>query len=118
MFKPYRVSDINPGRLSSNPLRLTAVGDNLLFRAWNPGTGFEIWKSDGTTVGTVLVKDIHPTPYGFNNPAEFFVIGDVLCFSLLTVAVAESSGKQTVQLQVPCEWQISSRAKMAPGPAT
>jgi len=33
-----------------------------VFFAANDGiTGFELWKSDGTAAGTVLVKDINPT---------------------------------------------------------
>jgi ELWxxDGT repeat protein len=47
---------------SSKPDRLTAVGDTLFFTAWEPEHGRELWKSDGTTSGTVLVKDITDEP--------------------------------------------------------
>jgi ELWxxDGT repeat protein len=36
------------------------VGGTLFFRATAPDSGTELWKSDGTTAGTVLVKDINP----------------------------------------------------------
>ncbi|MGL5094852.1 MAG: hypothetical protein ACRDD1_04650, partial [Planctomycetia bacterium] len=37
------------------------VGGLLFFRANDgSGTGVELWKSDGTAAGTVLVKDIFP----------------------------------------------------------
>ena len=37
---------------------LTAVGSTLFFTALAPGIGRELWKSDGTDAGTVLVKDV------------------------------------------------------------
>ena len=39
---------------------LTAVGSTLFFTAGDGTHGPELWKSDGTEAGTVLVKDIHP----------------------------------------------------------
>ncbi len=40
--------------------------DELYFLATdNSGVGRELWKTDGTTIGTVLVKDINPTGDGF-----------------------------------------------------
>jgi ELWxxDGT repeat protein len=43
---------------SSLPLQLTAAGSSLFFTAWEPEHGRELWKSDGTLEGTILVKDI------------------------------------------------------------
>jgi ELWxxDGT repeat protein/VCBS repeat-containing protein len=57
------VSDINPGTASSSPTTITAVGSTAFFRATDGtgvgGHGQELWKSDGSTAGTVLVKDIN-----------------------------------------------------------
>jgi ELWxxDGT repeat protein len=63
------LKDINPGAGTSLPSVSTfapsafAVNVNgTLFFAANDGTtGYELWKSDGTTAGTVLVKDIKAT---------------------------------------------------------
>ena len=57
----YQVKDIRPGSGGSNgsfPSVLTDVNGTLFFKA-NDGThGNELWKSDGTNAGTILVKDI------------------------------------------------------------
>jgi ELWxxDGT repeat protein len=39
---------------------LTNVGGTLFFRAFDDTNGFELWKSDGTSAGTSLVRDIRP----------------------------------------------------------
>ena len=43
------------------PYGLTVLGDHALFVA-DGGQGLELWKTDGTTNGTHLVKDIVPGP--------------------------------------------------------
>ena len=69
------VRDINPGGdsllnyLPYPTFRSYAVaGDLLLFAAYD-GSETELWKSDGTEVGTVLVKDINPDGNG-SNPSK------------------------------------------------
>src|SRR5262249_53540670 len=59
---PELVKDINPGSGSSafSAPSLTNVNGTLFFRANDGTNGYELWKSDGTTAGTVLVKDIRP----------------------------------------------------------
>jgi ELWxxDGT repeat protein len=57
------VKDIYPGTTSgspnsSEPLTLTNVNGRLFFSAYHPEHGRELWKSNGTGAGTVLVKDI------------------------------------------------------------
>ncbi|MCZ7635558.1 MAG: hypothetical protein M5U12_05600 [Verrucomicrobia bacterium] len=42
---------------SSDPAEFTAVGNTLFFAATSP-LGRELWKTDGTAAGTVLVKDL------------------------------------------------------------
>ena len=46
--------------LSSSPESLTVAGGVLYFVAQDPVSGRELWKTDGTTAGTVRVKDIAP----------------------------------------------------------
>jgi ELWxxDGT repeat protein len=52
------VQDVFPGPGSSSPEGLTAVAGTLYFSAGDESHGRELWKSDGTERGTVLVRDI------------------------------------------------------------
>ncbi len=60
---PVMVKDINPGPASSTILQSpVAAWQNTFFFCADDGvSGWELWKSDGTNSGTVMVKDIHPT---------------------------------------------------------
>jgi len=62
---PQLVKDIAPGVNPSAPLRFCSNNGVLFFVADDKVNGYELWKSDGTTAGTVLVKDINPTGSGF-----------------------------------------------------
>jgi ELWxxDGT repeat protein len=63
----FQVKDINPTG-SANPTELTHVNGplfapgTLFFTADDGVHGVELWKSNGTEAGTVLVKDIDGTP--------------------------------------------------------
>jgi ELWxxDGT repeat protein len=56
--------DINPGPNSAAFIELLNVNGTLYFGASDGSEtgkhGYELWKSNGTTAGTVLVKDINP----------------------------------------------------------
>ena len=43
---------------SSRPRNFTLVGDTVFFVANDGVVGYELWKTDGTQAGTVLVKDV------------------------------------------------------------
>lgn len=64
------LKDINPGPGSSTLGFGTGFGfyvvfnDRAFFTADNGANGNEIWATDGTTGGTVLVKDVEPGPLG------------------------------------------------------
>ncbi len=87
------VKDIRPGSYyyggygaSSRPGNLTVVGSTLYFSANDGTNGTELWKSDGSDVGTTLVKDIRPGGYGslssyYGPQASFAAVGSTLYFS-------------------------------------
>jgi ELWxxDGT repeat protein len=83
------VRDITPGpgaAYGSYPDNLTNVNGTLYFSAKQDdiggGTiGFELWKSDGTEGGTVLVKNINPTSYAGSNPSNLTNVNGTLFFS-------------------------------------
>lgn len=53
------VKDINPGVYCFNLYNITNVNGTLFFTVYN-GTDQVLYRSDGTTVGTMLVKNINP----------------------------------------------------------
>ena len=72
--QPVLVKDIWPGSSSGigniNSRKAQVMGDRIFFWANDGSTGEELWVSDGTSAGTVLVKDIEngSMPSG---PGEF-----------------------------------------------
>ncbi|HKV11611.1 MAG TPA: ELWxxDGT repeat protein [Thermoanaerobaculia bacterium] len=57
------VADINPGSSGGEGVvqsPFLPLGDKVLFTAWEPGSGSELWVSDGTSLGTELVWDFCP----------------------------------------------------------
>src|SRR5262245_29036554 len=80
---PEFLLDINTTNLPSNPSGLVAVGSTTYFTADDAVNGRELWKSNGTAAGTVLVKDITPGSAGSNlasftnvNGTLFFIVND------------------------------------------
>lgn len=69
----------NPGA-SSNPQELTVLGSEVLFTAIVEGLGRELWKSDGTAAGTVLVMDSSEGPSS-GSPMDLIQVGSLVYFS-------------------------------------
>ena len=73
------LKDINSGGNSGNPYAFTAVGNTLYFRANDGTNGEELWKSDGTASGTVMVKDIN-SGSSSSSPSYLTAVGNTLYF--------------------------------------
>jgi ELWxxDGT repeat protein len=77
------VKDINPGTASSmntgNSNELEVMGNQIFFAAFNPTLNRELWKSDGTEAGTVLVKDIS-VGAGGSSVKYLTVVNNILFF--------------------------------------
>jgi ELWxxDGT repeat protein len=74
------VADVLAGPGSSAPADLTAAGGLLFFTATTPPFGRELWRTDGTTAGTVLVADLLPGPDD-STPGWLTAAGGVLYFA-------------------------------------
>jgi ELWxxDGT repeat protein len=79
----FLLKDIRPGAFSSFPQQMVNVNGVIFFIANDGSTGYELWKSDGTPSGTVLVRDIRPAAFGFNfgcNPRHLTNVNGTLFF--------------------------------------
>ncbi len=66
---------------NSNPTLMTTVGGVVFFVANDGTNGTELWKTDGTSSGTVLVKNINTQSGVGSNPTELVNVNGVLYFS-------------------------------------
>jgi ELWxxDGT repeat protein len=81
---PYLVKDIttHPSGASSTPSNFTAAGDLAYFYATSGNQGRELWRTDGTSAGTVIVKDFVPGRASMNfSQAGLGKLGSTLFFS-------------------------------------
>lgn len=78
--------DIYPGTNSSSPLDFYSIGSGAVFTAYQydpvtaTGTGRELWRTNGTSSGTSILKDINPGN-GSSSPQEFYQVGNLIFFS-------------------------------------
>jgi ELWxxDGT repeat protein len=79
--EPSLVLDLYPGNSTSPqpPSDLIAVENTLYFVAYGTDLGIELWKSDGTAVGTVVVKDLRPGP-GNSDPKIIGAVNGLVIF--------------------------------------
>ena len=76
----YALKDIFAGSNGSEPKYLTDVNGTLFFTATDGLKGTELWKSDGTEAGTVLVKDIRLGSAG-SDPSNLINVNGTLYFT-------------------------------------
>ncbi|SNB46232.1 ELWxxDGT repeat protein [Geobacter sp. DSM 9736] len=79
---PYVPREINSAGNSIDPYKvnqLVAIEGSVVFPAGDGATGTELWKSDGTAEGTVLMKDILPGPEG-SNPSGLIRLNGKIVF--------------------------------------
>lgn len=71
-------SQIHPD-LGALPSGLKTVPGGLVFTAWDPDHGYELWRSDGTAQGTALAQDIATGAFD-SRPRSLAVIGHRIFF--------------------------------------
>ncbi|MCY2974497.1 MAG: hypothetical protein NTW52_07490 [Planctomycetota bacterium] len=78
------LQDINPGVADTaiTPYGMVSVGSTAFFAASSASSGVELWKSDGTTAGTVMVKDLIGGPTD-SFPNDLTNVSGVLYFSAI-----------------------------------
>ncbi len=80
-----KVKDILPGAGDSVPGgtsggQSVVLGSQVLFGADDGSSGYELWKTDGTTGGTQLVRDIGSQPMG-GDPQRMTTVGSQIFFT-------------------------------------
>lgn len=76
------LKNIAPGLsegIYTGPNYLAKINGTFFFNANDGVNGTELWKSDGTTAGTVMLKDISPGAFG-SHPRNTLVMGNMLYF--------------------------------------
>ena len=79
MLKDIRVGSVNFST-NSSPKDLIVAGNKLYFIADDGLTGTELWKSDGTEAGTVLIEDKYPGRNGGANNNTLVAYGDYIIY--------------------------------------
>jgi ELWxxDGT repeat protein len=74
------VRNLGPGNDWGAPIGLRNIGAVLFFTAFDGTNGRELWVSDGTDPGTVLVEDIRPGAFG-SDPRHLTPLGDIVLFT-------------------------------------
>ena len=81
---PYLVKDINAttvaSPVSSTPRSFFRFGSRVFFAATVPGSGNELWSTDGSEAGTAQVADINAGS-GSSSPSRFTVVNGKLLFN-------------------------------------
>ena len=80
------------GDYASKPANFTVVGDWLFFSALAESTGLDLWKTDGTEEGTVIVKNVDVdanTLWGAEPFGDCIAAGDRLFYVVNTYALGK-----------------------------
>ncbi|MFO0943817.1 MAG: ELWxxDGT repeat protein [Pirellulales bacterium] len=85
---------MNPGAAGTVVGSLTNVNGTLFFNGSDGIHGTELWKSDGTSAGTIMVKDITPGGPSYLYPKYLTNVNGTLFFSVKN-ALWKSDGTST-----------------------
>lgn len=74
----FRLADVYPGILPSSPFVLGVIGGEIYFTSSTLSDDTMLWKSDGTTAGTVMIATLPISVWTYEPP---LVYGDKIIFS-------------------------------------
>ncbi len=80
----------------ARPTSLANVNGKLFFQADDGIHGSELWRSDGTSTGTVLVRDI-VLGAGDSSPRQLTNVNGMLYFVLIPIRTEPNCGRATAQ---------------------
>lgn len=78
---PVLTRDIKLHWPGSSPINLTALNGILYFQADHRSTGYELWRSNGTTEGTYILKDIRREDLGSDEVLAPIDMGNMMATS-------------------------------------
>lgn len=90
------VKDINPGPGSSEPYHTTPFNDGLYFVVQSPLGASELWKTNGTESGTVVIADFAKIP--LERPSDPVLIG-VMDRALYFIASRSDTGRELWRIE-------------------
>jgi len=79
-FEPHMVIDLVTKGEDTVIFNETVVGNTMYFVTYTREHGEELWKTDGTEQGTVMVKDIRPGPES-SSPTSLCDVNGILFFA-------------------------------------
>ena len=81
--------DINPGTDGSDPTKFCEGQDGRVYFAANDGTnGTELWVTDGTTAGTMMVMNLNPVAGEGSDPIRMAAFGTGIIYDAKDAAAA------------------------------
>ena len=101
------------GQFALWPAKADTAGGALLFNAFTPQTGNELWRSDGTAAGTQMLQDIVPGPES-SNPSGFISAWQ----QFLLTADTPGVGRELWALAQNAPGQPTPTPTLAPGQPT
>jgi ELWxxDGT repeat protein len=102
----------------SNPAPFVTIGATTYFNATDAAAGSELWRTDGTTAGTTLVKDIDPGPSPNGEHAtELAAIGNTVFYSGYDKPTSRISGRATARPAGPWRSQWARHRWRARSPS-
>lgn len=112
----YPVKDIRPGPSGSAIISIHAGCGGVLFGANDGTTGRELWRSNGTEVGTYMVGEIVPGGAGVSQLDVAVVLGDEAIIRAQTDELGMEPWKYICGISGISETDVAEALRLVPNP--